>query len=256
MQHKIQHTFLGGPAGLGGGGWVALPMAVAIILAVASMGSHAVAAAGADGSRDGLVAGSGSVEPISDQVQVGSPIPGKIKFVRVAEGASVRKGQILAILEFDDAMAACATAEAKLEKSLAALHNAAPDAKKAAEAAVAAARSDVEDARFDWENHFVRAPIAGVVRHHNVKVGDAVTDNPVLTMADASVLRVRMELATADTKVKVGQGAYVTAAAFPGRKFSGKVVSIAAVPKSALIELDPGAGLPLGSHVDAFVLGK
>jgi multidrug resistance efflux pump len=139
---------------------------------------------------------------------------------------------------------------------LAALHNASGEAKKAAEAAVAAARVEVEDARFDWENHFVRAPISGVVRHQNVKAGDAVGDNPVFTMADASVLRVRMELATADTKVKVGQGAYVTAAAFPGKKFPGKVVSIAALPKSALIELDPGAALPLGSKVDAFVLGK
>jgi multidrug efflux pump subunit AcrA (membrane-fusion protein) len=252
MRHKIHQVFLNSPFS----GWVALPMAVAIILAVASMGNHAVAAAGADGSRDGLVTGSGNVEPISDQVQVGSPIPGKIKAVRVAEGASVRKGQIVAILEFDESMTNCATAEAKLEKSLAALHGATGEAKKTAEAAVAAARAEVEDARFDWENHFVRAPISGVVRHQIVKVGDTVTDNPVITMADASVLRVRMELATADTKVKVGQGAYVTAAAFPGKRFSGKVVAIAAVPKSALIELDPGAMLPLGSKVDAFVMGK
>jgi hypothetical protein len=39
-------------------------------------------------------------------------------------------------------------------------------------------------------------------------------------------------------------------------------VSIAAVPKTAmkgtqtLIELDPGATLPLGSRVEAFLLGK
>ena len=231
-------------------------MAVAIILAVAGMGNHTVAAAGADGSRDGLVAGSGSVEPISDQVQVGSQIPGKIKAVRVAEGVTVRKGQILAILEFDDSMANCAAAEAKLEKALSALHGASGEAKKTAEAAILAARSEVEDARFDWENHFVRAPIAGVVRRHNAKVGDVVADNPVITMADASVLRVRMDLASAETKVKVGQGAYVTAAAFPGKKFPGKVVAIAALPKAALIELDPGTILPLGSHVDAFVMGK
>src|SRR5271155_2193536 len=124
MRYKIQHTF-----------WVALSVAAAIVLAGASRGSPAVAAAGAD-TRDGLVAGSGSVEPISDQVQVGSPIPGKIKVVRVAEGASVRKGQIVAILEFDESMTNCATAEAKLEKSLAALHSATGEAKNKAEAAV------------------------------------------------------------------------------------------------------------------------
>jgi multidrug efflux pump subunit AcrA (membrane-fusion protein) len=252
MRSKIQRTFL-----------VALPMAVAIILAVASWANNSVAAAGADGSREGLVAGSGSVEPISDQVQVGAPIPGKVKYIRVGEGAVVRKGQILAILEFDDSMALCAAAEAKLEKSLAALHEAKGEAaKKTAEAEVAVARAAVEDARFDWENHFVRAPIAGIVRHANAKTGETVGDNPVITMADASVLRVRMELLSADTKVHVGQGVYVTAAGFPGKRFPGKVVAIAAAPKAdakgpqTLIELDPGAMLPLGAKVDAFLLGK
>jgi len=250
MRSKIQRTFL-----------VALPMAVAIILAVASWANNSVAA-GADGSREGLVAGSGSVEPISDQVQVGAPIPGKIKYVRVGEGATVRKGQILAILEFDDSMALCAAAEAKLEKSLTALHEAKGGAaKQAAEAEVAVARAAVEDARFDWENHFVRAPIAGIVRHANAKAGETVGDNPVITMADASVLRVRMSLASPDTKVRVGQGAYVTAAEFPGKRFPGKVVSIAAAKADAkgpqtLIELDPGSMLPLGAKVDAFLLGK
>lgn len=250
MRRKIQHTFL-----------ATLPMAVAMILAMATLGNPGVSAAGAD-SREGLVAGSGSVEPISDQVQVGSLIPGKIKYVRAAEGAVVRKGQILAILEFDDSMAQCAAAEAKLEKSLAALHEAKGEAaKKAAETEVAVARAEVQDARFDWENHFVRAPISGVVRHANAKAGEAVADGPVITMADSSVLRVRMDLVDA-TKVHVGQGAYVTAAEFPGKRFPGKVVSVAAVPKAnakgpqTLIELDPGATLPLGSRVDAFLLGK
>jgi multidrug efflux pump subunit AcrA (membrane-fusion protein) len=251
MRRKIQHTF-----------WAALPVAVAILaLAMGNQGLATVAAA--DGSRDGLVAGSGSVEPISDQVQVGAPIPGKVKYVRAAEGTTVRKGQILAILEYDDAMANCAAAEAKLEKSLAALREAKGEAKKAAEAAVAEARSEVADARFDWENHFVRAPISGVVRRHNAKAGEAVTDGPIVTMADASVLRVRMDLvATDSTKIHVGQGAYVTTAEFPGKKFPGKVVAIAALPKAdvkgtqTLIELEPGATLPLGSRVDAFLLGK
>ena len=181
----------------------------------------------------------------------------------MAEGATVRKGQILAILEFDDSLAQCAAAEAKLEKSLTAWHEAKGEAAKKAEAAVAEARAAVEDARFDWENHFVRAPITGVVRRHNVKAGDVVADNPVITMADASVLRVRMDLVSADiAKVHVGQGAYVTAAAFPGKRFTGKVVAIAAVSRAdakgtqTLIELDPGTTLPLGSRVDAFLLGK
>ncbi len=161
-------------------------------------------------------------------------------------------------------MARCAAAEVKLEKSLATLNDAKGEtARKAAEAAVAESRAAVGEARFDWENHFVRAPISGVVRRANAHAGEAIADGPVVTMADASVLRVRMDLLSADAgKIHVGQGAYVTAAEFPGKKFPGKVVAIAAVPKAnakaaqTLIELDPGATLPLGARVDAFVVGK
>ncbi|GEM_PF-5209828 len=212
------------------------------------------AAAGADG-RDGLVAGSGKVEPITDQVQVTAPVPGKVKFVRVAEGAIVRKGQLLAILEFDESLAQSAALNANLEKALDKVRDAqTPAAKKAAEADLAQARALFDDSRFDWENHFVRAPINGIVRH-TAKVGEAVTDGPVVMMADPSVLRVRVDLAGLDaSKLHVGQGAYVTAAEFPGKRFPGKVIAIGMA--KPLIELEPGASLPLGSKVEAFVVGK
>ena len=72
-------------------------------------------------------------------------------------------------------------------------------------------------------------------------------------------------------KIAVGQRAYVTADAFPGQKFSGKVVRVGRLlgkknvrtdePTErvdtkileTLVELDSGRELPLGLRVDAFI---
>src|SRR5713226_6550844 len=67
-------------------------------------------------TREGWIAGPGRVEPVSEEVRVGAEIRGKLKAVRVEEGDRVRKGQIVAILENDDYMAQCASAEAQLRQ--------------------------------------------------------------------------------------------------------------------------------------------
>jgi ABC exporter DevB family membrane fusion protein len=301
----------------------------------------------------GLVAGPGRVEPLSEEIKVGAQLAGKIKYVRVEEGDHVRKGQIVAILEFDDAMAQCASAEAELQQKQADLRkvlngardmerreaaaavkeaeavlaNATAEVKRReglfkdgviardatdlavreydvakarldaakqhfafideqareedrakAEADVALSRAKVEAARAEWEKHFVRAPITGVILRKHVRAGETVSDmrdTPVITLADASVLRVRMDVDENDVgRIHVGQSAYVTAEAYPGRKFPGKVVRVGQLlgrknvrtdePTEkvdtkileTLIQLDPGAPLPLGLRVDAFLLAK
>src|SRR5205823_3380314 len=74
--------------------------------------SKSVAAGPADvkTTRQGFV--------VSNEIKVTPQLAGKVKYVRVEEGAKVRKGQILAILEFDDSMAKCAAAEAELQAAL------------------------------------------------------------------------------------------------------------------------------------------
>src|SRR2546426_3683231 len=49
-----------------------------------------------------LVAGPGRVEPLSENIQIGSELSGKIKSVNVEEGDTVRKGQVLAVLQNED----------------------------------------------------------------------------------------------------------------------------------------------------------
>jgi len=61
-----------------------------------------------------LVAGPGRVEPLSENIQIGSELSGKIKSVNVEEGDTVRKGQVLAVLQNDDYRAEVLSGEAQV----------------------------------------------------------------------------------------------------------------------------------------------
>ncbi|MEJ7616193.1 MAG: HlyD family secretion protein [Pyrinomonadaceae bacterium] len=96
----------------------------------------------------------------------------------------------------------------------------------------------------------------------------------IFTIADTSVLRVRVDVDEADVgKLKVGQTAYVPADAYGDRRFAGRIVRIGQVlgkknvrtnePTErvdtkileTLIELDEGQQqLPPGLRVDAFIV--
>ena len=52
----------------------------------------------------------GQIEPVSEDIKLGSELSGKLKFVNVEEGDPVRKGQVLAVLENDDYRAELASA--------------------------------------------------------------------------------------------------------------------------------------------------
>ncbi len=97
--------------------------------------------------------------------------------------------------------------------------------------------------------------------------------DPVLTIGDAHLLRVRVDIDETDVnKVRVGQRAYVTADAYGKQKIWGHVVQVGELlgPKTVrtdeptervdrkfletLVELDPGAQLPVGLRVDTFIV--
>jgi HlyD family secretion protein len=302
---------------------------------------------------DELVAGPGTVEPVSEEIKLGSELSGELKSVNVEEGDSIHRGQVLAVLnnddyraELDSAMAEVQEKEAALRKvvngarsqerseTLASLHaseavmkNAQANLERrhelfaagvisreecerytreynvakeeyqenfdrhslmdasAREEDVAFAQADLQqakaqaaDARAKYEKTFIRSPIDGTVlrKHHrngeSVSASATVAD-PVLTIGDTKVLRVRVDIDETDvSKVHVGQKAYVTTDAFGKQKFCGHVVQIGELlgPKTVrsdeptervdrkfletLVELDPGAGLPMGLRVDAFIM--
>ncbi len=144
-----------------------------------------------------------------------------------------------------------------------------------AQADVAVARARLDEARARLEKTFIRSPIDAVVLRRHLKAGESVTDspnNPIVTVADNSVMRVRVDVDETDVgKVRLGQRAYVSADAFAGRKFPGRVVRISRLlgkknvrtdeptervdtkVLETLIQLDDGHELPLGLRVDAFI---
>ena len=150
-----------------------------------------------------------------------------------------------------------------------------------AESDVALARARLEEARAVYEKTFVRAPLSAVILRRHRKPGESVStqfDSPIVTLADRSQLRVRVDVDEADVgKVAVGQRVYVTADAFGATKFWGRVVRVGQVLGKknvrtdepvekvdtkileALVQLDGldgGFELPLGLRVQAFVVGE
>lgn len=102
-----------------------------------------------------LVAGPGRVEPLSEDIKVGSEINGKLKSVLVEEGDHVRRGQMLGVLENDDYRAQVASAEADLAEKEAALrkivNGARSEERREARASVNEARAIMENARAEME---------------------------------------------------------------------------------------------------------
>jgi HlyD family secretion protein len=144
-----------------------------------------------------------------------------------------------------------------------------------AEAAVATRRAQLAEARAFLEKTYIRAPINGVILRKLRHNGESVStqfDSPVITMADDSTLRVRLDVDESDvSKLQVGQRAYVTAEAYGTRRFSGQVIRVGKIlgkknvrtdePSEhvdtkileTLVQLDPGQPLPLGLRVDSFI---
>jgi ABC exporter DevB family membrane fusion protein len=145
-----------------------------------------------------------------------------------------------------------------------------------AESEVALTRARLEEVRALYEKTLVRAPISGVILHKHRKVGESVStqfDTPIVTIADRSALRVRVDVDEADvSKIAIGQQAYVTADAFEGKKFWGRIVQVGQVLGrknirtdepvervdtkilEVLVQLDDGHELPLGLRVASFIL--
>jgi len=99
------------------------------------------------------------------------------------------------------------------------------------EGQLSVARAEYTIARTTLDNMTIRAPIDGTVLQINVRAGEVAAPaslQPLLLLADLSILRVRAELDERDLgSIKVGQVVSVRAAAFPGREFEGSVSSIA-----------------------------
>jgi len=140
------------------------------------------------------------------------------------------------------------------------------------------ARAQLADAQAKYEKTLIKSPIDGTVLRKHHRDGESVSNSstvpdPILTVGDKAVLRVRVDVDETDvSRVRVGQKAYVTADAFGKQKFWGHVVRVGELlgPKNVrtdeptervdrkiletLVELDKGGEIPVGLRVDAYIL--
>ena len=147
-----------------------------------------------------------------------------------------------------------------------------------AEADLQLAKASLREAQARYEKTIIRSPIDGTVLRKHHRNGESVSNSstvpdPILTIGDKKVLRVRVDVDETDiSRVRVGQKAYVTADAFGKQKFWGRVIRVGQQlgPKNVrtdeptervdtkiletLVELDQGVQLPVGLRVDAFIV--
>lgn len=143
------------------------------------------------------------------------------------------------------------------------------------DAQIREAETRVRTAEANLAKSIVTSPITGVVLRKRLHEGESISpDNPkgIVTIADISALRVRVELDETDVaKIKIGQNAYVVADAYGEKKFMAKVVKIGQIlgrknirterPTEkidtkileVLLELDKNQILPLQLRVDAYI---
>jgi HlyD family secretion protein len=144
-----------------------------------------------------------------------------------------------------------------------------------AEADLSLARAQFDEAQVRYEKTYIRSPIDGIVLRKHQRAGESVSDMrdmPIVTLGNVSTLLVRADVDEFDVgRITEGQRAYVTADAYRGEKFEGRVVRVGQVlgkknvrtdePAErvdtkileVLIELDAGQRLQPGLRVDSFI---
>jgi membrane fusion protein (multidrug efflux system) len=190
----------------------------------------------------------------NEDVKVSALVGGRVNIVSVAEGDSVRRGQVIAELDrqpMDDQrrQAAAAVEQAKAQVENARLNlqrnqqlfergiaagKEVEDARAqmaGAQAALDTASAALSTADRNVERAAVRSPIAGQVVKRMVSVGEQVDGTAAQPIAEIANLD-RVELAANVpseylSRIKPGQTATLTSDAFPGRTFAGSVLAIA-----------------------------
>ncbi len=209
----------------------------------------------------------------SRYAEIGSSVMGRLVNLEVAEGQTVRAGQVLARIDPVQAASEVASISAQLSALEAELAGAAARQEEAAQVlaraqalyaqgltprseldtAVASAesaraqaesalrrvaqgRAQVERARDSLAKTEITAPMAGTVTRLSVREGEMVVigvqNQPgsiLMTVSDLSGINAEVKVAEADVlRLALGQGAFVTLEAAPGKELPGKVIEIGA----------------------------
>jgi membrane fusion protein, multidrug efflux system len=173
----------------------------------------------------------------NEAVEITSKASNRVMTVRFRDGEQVRKGQVLVELDSAQARADLAEAEAtrvesasQVERSrgLVATHVVSQAQYELLEATLKANTARVAAARARLEDTVVRAPFSGRVGLRRVSVGSLVNPGTVITTLDDTSL-IKLDFTVPENflaSLREGLTLTATAAAFPGREFTGRVASV------------------------------
>jgi len=194
----------------------------------------------------------GSVDAF-ERVQITARVPGAVERVLFMEGQEVKKGDVLAEIEPARYAIAVRSADAALAKARAALAEAQAGAERrvavnqaspgllpaeqldtyqararTAEADVASAKANLDQAQLNQRDAYVRAPMDGVLQTRTVQTGQYVQPGAVLaTLLRREPLLLRFNVPEADTaRLKPGMPARFTVPSETGT-FSGRITHVA-----------------------------
>ncbi len=173
----------------------------------------------------------------NEAVTITSRTSNIVTAIHFSDGQFVKAGQVLVELDNEQATADLAVATAAFEESRSqfnrsrellatqalskAQYEQLEATMKANEARVAAARARLSDT-------YIRAPFSGGVGMRRVSLGALINPGTVITTLD-DVSSIKVDFAVPESNVgqlRVGQNVQARTNAYPGRKFTGRVVSI------------------------------
>jgi HlyD family secretion protein len=176
---------------------------------------------------------SGTIE--ASEVNVGSLAAGALIKLKVEEGDTVAKGDLLA--QIDDKIAKSQVKQAQAAVDLADLRMesvpAAAGEYKSVEALARQAGAALDIAQAQLGLTTIKAPISGQVLTLPFTVGENLTQGgTIAVLADLDKLNVTVYVPEQHLgKVKLGQKAKISVDSFPDKTFSGRVTKIAAKPE-------------------------
>lgn len=253
----------------------AVALAIAFSLAACGDGADAPATATAAPVRVARVETTPAAESLravgivapADEVRLAFKVGGIIRAIPVAQGARIRRGQLLATLADDEVAAAVAQAQAvadkaarDLERGRALLTEEVATRVQVEDLATARAVADaaLRTALFNARHARIQAPADGVVLRRLAEPGEQVgAGQPVLVVGNTGGgWIVKAALADRDVvRVAVGARAGLLLDAFPGKPYAATVTEIAAAadPQTGTYEMKLAVDAPGERFVQGLV---
>lgn len=215
------------------------------------------------GKIEEIVRADGQLKAVS-QVNIGADVMGRIEKIYVKEGDMVKKGDTLCIIDRSTYLAKVKGLEYSLKQQEARLEKAKKDFErvkelyrknlvsraayeeaevtyKALRAQVEASRYSLEEARRQLEKTIILSPINGEVVGVNKEEGEMAVvgtintpGSVIMTIADLSKMMVKAYIDESEVvKIKKGNKARIKIDAYPGKVFTGKVISVGGIPQQS-----------------------